>query len=58
MREGRLPLKAVRQRNAGQGYLTETLLLERLADSATPRDSYLEVGRQLARGYVVAMDEI
>ena len=58
MREGRLPLKAVRQRNAGQGYLTETLLLERLADSATPRDSYLEVGRQLARGYVAAMDEI
>ncbi|NLO07378.1 MAG: hypothetical protein GX131_16235, partial [candidate division WS1 bacterium] len=34
------------------GFLTETLLLERLPGMPTFRDSYIEVGRQLARGYV------
>ncbi len=58
IRGGRLATLAVEDLRAGQGYLTETLLLEKLPEASTFRDSYLEVGRQLARGYVEAMDEI
>jgi hypothetical protein len=40
------------------GFLTETLLLERLPGCATCRDSYVEVGRQLARGYVEGLSAL
>ncbi len=53
---GRINTVAVRERLAGMGLLTETLLLEKLPGMPTFRDSYIEVGRQLARGYVEAMD--
>lgn len=52
---GRLAEEAVTHLLACRGFLTETLLLERLPGCETYRDSYLEVGRQLARGYVAAM---
>ncbi|MGI5816816.1 MAG: M14 family zinc carboxypeptidase [Armatimonadota bacterium] len=48
----RLPREAMDRGIARHGFLTETLLLERLPGFATFRESYLEVGRQLARGYV------
>ncbi len=54
----RLPREAIDQGLAQLGFLTETLLLERLPGSPTFRDSYVEVGRQLARGYVDGLDAL
>lgn len=54
----RLPREAVDCGVAKLGFLTETLLLERLPGSPTFRDSYVEVGRQLARGYVEGLDAL
>ena len=54
----RLPREAMDRRVAEHGFLTETLLLERLPGSATFRDSYVEVGRQLARGYVEGLSAL
>ena len=48
----RLPREALDCGLTRYGFLTETLLLERLPGMPTFRDSYIEVGRQLARGYV------
>ncbi len=48
----RLPREAMDCGLTELGFLTETLLLERLPGCATFRESYREVGRQLARGYV------
>lgn len=52
----RINTVAVRDRLVDMGLLTETLLLEKLPGMATFRDSYVEVGRQLARGFVEALD--
>ena len=54
----RLPREAVDRGLAGLGFLTETLLLCRLPGMPTFADSYVEVGRQLARGYVAGMDQL
>lgn len=54
----RLAREAMDRRVAEHGFLTETLLLERLPGSATFRDSYVEVGRQLARGYVEGLSAL
>ncbi|MEA3402307.1 MAG: M14 family zinc carboxypeptidase [Armatimonadota bacterium] len=54
----RLPRKAMDRGLVRHGFLTETLLLERLPGQPTPRDSYVEVGRQLARGYVEGLDAL
>ncbi len=54
----RLPREAMDLRIARRGFLTETLLLERLPGCKTYRDSYLQVGRQLARGYVEGMSAL
>lgn len=48
----RLPREAMDRGVTEHGFLTETLLLQRLSGRKTYRDSYVEVGRQLARGYV------
>ncbi|MGC9319425.1 MAG: M14 family zinc carboxypeptidase, partial [Armatimonadota bacterium] len=52
----RLPREAMDRGLVRHGFLTETLLLERLPGQPTFRDSYVEVGRQLARGYVEGLD--
>lgn len=54
----RLPREAMDRGLCRHGFLTETLLLCRLPGTVTFRDSYVEVGRQLARGYVEGMDAI
>ncbi len=54
----RLPREAMDRGVVEHGFLTETLLLERLPGSPTFRDSYVEVGRQLARGYVEGLSAL
>lgn len=54
----RLPREAIDQGLTAHGFLTETLLLERLPGMPTFRDSYIEVGRQLARGYVEGVNAL
>lgn len=54
----RLPREAMDRGLCRHGFLTETLLLCGLPGMATFRDSYVEVGQQLARGYVEGMDAI
>jgi hypothetical protein len=54
----RLPREAMDRGVAEHGFLTETLLLERLPGERTFRDSYVEVGRQLARGYVEGLQAL
>lgn len=55
VREGRLPRIATDLGLARLAFLTETLLLCKLPEAATFGESYREVGRQLARGYVEAL---
>lgn len=54
----RLPREAMDRRIATHGFLTETLLLERLDGAASYADSYRQVGRQLARGYVEGLQSL
>ena len=53
----RLPREAADRGIAGMGFLTETLLLCRLPGMASFADSYVEVGRQLARDYIAGLDQ-
>ncbi len=54
----RLPREAMDRGVARHGFLTETLLLCRLPGMHTFRDSYVELGRRFARGYVEGLDAI
>ncbi len=54
----RLPREAIDRGLARHAFLTETLLLCRLPGQPTFRDSYVEVGRQLARGYIEGLNAL
>jgi hypothetical protein len=58
VRDGRLARVSVDAGLTGLAFLTETLLLCSLPDVPTFAQSYREVGRQLARGYVEALDSL
>jgi len=58
VRPGRLAEQAVTHLLARRGFLTETLLLDRLPGCEPCRDRFLQVGRQLARGYAEAMADV
>ena len=57
-REGRLARVSIDAGLTDLAFLTETLLLCKLPEAATFAESYLEVGRQLARGYLEGLDAL
>jgi len=54
----RLPREAMDRGIVRWGFLTEALLLRRLPGTPTFPDSYIEVGRRLARGYFEGLDQL